>query len=240
MSDFTTPLKRCHKCGMDYPATSQYFRFRRGYLSSPCKKCLNVSKIASAKRNHAHVAEYKRQWAKNNPDKIKASYAKHDPEIARLKSSAWYAANRERALARERAKYRSDPVHRARKRATPAVYGKMHKSPARRAILLRYRARKRSLPDTFTTEQWSSCLNYWRDCCAYCGSQQGFWNPITADHYTPLNDPTCPGTVASNMLPACKSCNSAKRDRDPVDWLKESKKDWSAVTARIAAYFATL
>lgn len=34
-----TPLKHCHKCGNDYPETSEHWQKQRGRFSSPCRIC---------------------------------------------------------------------------------------------------------------------------------------------------------------------------------------------------------
>lgn len=49
--------------------------------------------------------------------------------------------------------------------------------------------------------------------CAYCGSPAEAW-----DHITPVvkGGRTTPG----NILPACKSCNSSKGDRDVYEWME--------------------
>lgn len=55
--------------------------------------------------------------------------------------------------------------------------------------------------------------------CEYCEDSLSPENPPTVDHWWPLakggtNQP-------DNLRAACGSCNSSKRDRDPVAWLKE-------------------
>jgi 5-methylcytosine-specific restriction endonuclease McrA len=102
----------------------------------------------------------------------------------------------------------------------------------------RYQARRRELPDAFTHDEWIATIDYWRNCCAYCG-QTG---KLTLDHYIPLSDPNCPGTVAHNIVPACGKCNTSKRNH-PIDtWLvkKFGKEQAQEIAARIQAYFASL
>lgn len=55
--------------------------------------------------------------------------------------------------------------------------------------------------------------------CEYCRKPLTLENPPTVDHWQPLakggtND-------ASNLRAACGSCNSSKRDHDPVTWLHD-------------------
>src|SRR5690606_39084474 len=79
----------------------------------------------------------------------------------------------------------------------------------------RRRARKRQLPDTLTAEQWRLCVDYFDQRCVYCGSTGN----MTIDHPIPLSAEHCPGTVATNVVPACTGCNCSKSDRDVRDFL---------------------
>lgn len=54
--------------------------------------------------------------------------------------------------------------------------------------------------------------------CWYCGAPGG-----TVDHFSPIVH----GGVhaARNLLPACRSCNSSKRDRDPIAFLIDKRAE---------------
>ncbi len=87
-----------------------------------------------------------------------------------------------------------------------------------------YRARLRSLPKVYTIEQRRRAMEYWNGCCAVCGRPPGLWHTVALDHWIPLSNPDCPGTVASNMIPLCHGndgCNNHKHAKDPVLWLRE-------------------
>lgn len=157
------------------------------------------------------------------PEKAKAREARRDREKRREYYRRFRAANRERLNEHMRA------------------YQQTHLEVYRLGAQRR-KARKRSLPDCFTLDQWQHCLDWWNGCCAYCGAQQGFWNKMTADHVLALTASDCPGTVVENMIPACLSCNSSKHARDVVEWttLKFGKRKSTAILARIASYFEWL
>jgi hypothetical protein len=53
--------------------------------------------------------------------------------------------------------------------------------------------------------------------CAYCDATEG----LTWDHLIPRNAGG-PDTI-SNHVPACKTCNSSKGDKDVVDWYRSRK-----------------
>ena len=243
-SDPTTDLKLCRKCGKEYPATVEYFRIsRHGNLSSPCRACYAEIKRAWRKANPDKVRQHKSESQKRNRDGANRRYQRwldkhpgsraaqyrNDPEPTKTRAHAWYVANKERAAIANKARNQR-PEIKARKREQSR--GKYN--PNHRLVVVRYRARKRNLLDTFTASEWEFALRYFGHACAYCGSTER----ITADHFIPLNSPECPGTVAGNMIPACGHCNSSKCDRDPVAWLVERFGDYRAheILAIIGAY----
>ena len=93
----------------------------------------------------------------------------------------------------------------------------------------RRRARKRNLPDTFTSRDEVFALQYWHYACAVCGAERGLYNDIVMDHWIPIASADCPGTVPGNMLPLCQAlkgcpidhpaCNSRKTSKEPLAWL---------------------
>lgn len=82
-------------------------------------------------------------------------------------------------------------------------------------IYLRNRKRKNLLSGSNVTSQEIKQLiessNY---CCQYCGSSQ----EIQIDHYFPLSKGGSHNIT--NLVVACKSCNLAKKDKLPKEWLK--------------------
>lgn len=107
------------------------------------------------------------------------------------------------------------------------------------------RARLRGLPHTFTRDEWSRCRDYFNGCCAVCGRQGKDLfktHTIAADHWIPLANPDCPGTVATNMLPLCHGedgCNNTKWAKHPNDWLFQvyGKQKAATILKRVNTYF---
>ena len=107
-------------------------------------------------------------------------------------------------------------------------------------------ARKRGLPDSYTVEDWRFALEYFNDCCAVCGRPQGLWHTLAQDHWIPLSNPECPGTVPENIVPLCHvkkdgegSCNIEKHNSDPMTWLtkKYGARKAKKIVQRVEAYF---
>lgn len=103
-------------------------------------------------------------------------------------------------------------------------------------------ARKLNLPDNFSQQYWERVLEYFNSCCAYCGNQQGFWNRLCMEHFIPLRSSNCPGTVPSNIIPACKACNSSKGRKPPAEWLtqKFGARKAKQILTKIEQYFDTV
>ncbi len=106
-----------------------------------------------------------------------------------------------------------------------------------------YLARKRSLPIAFSSRDWDAALDYWGHQCAVCSRPRGLWHTLAQDHWIPLSNPDCPGTLPNNILPLCHGeggCNNSKGSKDPIRWLEErlGKRRAAQKRAEIEAYFA--
>lgn len=64
----------------------------------------------------------------------------------------------------------------------------------------------------FTKRDWERLVARYRNCCAYCGERK----PLTTEHVVPLSRGGRHST--GNIVPACFSCNSSKRDRFITEW----------------------
>lgn len=104
-----------------------------------------------------------------------------------------------------------------------------------RAYTHKRRTRQRELPYEFSADLWRSCLQYWEYKCAVCGSQK----KLELDHWVALNHQDCPGTIATNLIILCKSCNCSKGAKHPTDWLsyKLGKPLAMEKLAEIQTYF---
>jgi len=75
----------------------------------------------------------------------------------------------------------------------------------------RYRRRtnlSRAIAD-LTESQWRAIQTAYKHRCAYCGKRK----PLTQDHVVPVSQGGA--HTASNIIPACVSCNSSKGARLP-------------------------
>lgn len=214
----TVAMKQCSICGEEFPATSEHFYGRKGArdgLRKDCKKC---------------VEERNARWQAENPERV--------AEFQRRSSTTYRSRNREAVLRRTR-EYKANNPDKARNyrdanRAAFALYARTRKD------------RVAGLPHTLTKEQWQFALDYFGGCCAVCGrSLYGVLHTPAIDHWIPISDPRCPGSVAANAIPLCHGvggCNNSKHDRDPEEWLIATlgNKRARAILAKIQAYFALI
>jgi len=201
--------KACSTCGIEKPL-SEYDR-DKGALDgrrSRCKSC----RVLETQRDRAQhyetrIKPYQKEWASANEEHLreyKVQYyldnryrwlaQRHNIEFkraARLRARRWREANPEK-------------VHRA--------YHRNLKSGKYREYGQRRRARLIAAPiNDFTAEQWAEMQEYFGFRCAYCGQEAD----LTMDHVVPISKEG-PHTQ-SNIVPACQSCNSSKKDNRLLD-----------------------
>lgn len=279
-------MKRCTKCGEEFPATKEFFSSdaqKRDGLRPDCKSCNSNSKAKQRLINRDKINQKARDKRREDIEKSRARdrdyYHKNKPRIRvyykkrrtdnidefRNKEADYRENNRDRInrKTRERRSKDREEVNRQNKEyrdKNPERYRasqRKHYAKNRDQILLdcrqyvlknpwigraakqRYSARKRGLPDTLTKDQCKRAVEYFENKCVYCGKELSV---VTLDHYIPVSDPDCPGTIASNMLPACFTCNASKQDTDVRIWLLRSydKEMTDSIIRRIEAYFASL
>lgn len=220
------PLKKCTKCGIEKPATTEYFhrdKNRPSGLFSHCKQC---------------VRNYHQEYDRRPNIRIK----QREYAYRRLQDPTAFARNRQQKT-----------EHARRKRSTAAgkeqdrLHSQHYRNTERGKVIKRLNensrnARKRSLPHQFDIQDWKRALEYFDNCCAVCGRPSGLWHKLVLDHWIPISSPNCPGTIAINIIPLCHGidgCNNSKRNREVSEWLTErfGKRKAKQILGRIEAYF---
>ena len=219
-------LKRCSKCG-EYKPLDMFHRCS----SAPdgkyqyCKECVRQR----TRDNSIQKAEYDKKYRAANK------------ELRSSANKAWHERNRERRNANARTWRR---VNRKRSREITAEWRRANPDK-NRLSLQRRRARERNLPDTFTSDDWQYALDAFSGHCAICGRPPGLWHTLAMDHWIPISSPSCPGTVAHNIIPLCHSttdgqhgCNNTKNAKNPSKWVIEKfgKRKGRAILKRIEAF----
>lgn len=175
-----------------------------------CTKCGETKPIIEYHRDKntkdGHVQRCKscvkiktQKWRQENLEKEKASQrAKYraNPEYYKTKARQWIANNKDKKIARDR-EYQINNPH---------VY---------RATKQRRKIRKAENGEyVITKKEWQKLYS---SPCVYCGDTKD----IQADHVIPIIKGGIHGI--SNLVPACKGCNSSKRERFITEWKKAKK-----------------
>lgn len=248
-------LKRCsrgdkciHPDGPYLPATHDYFnrtkRSRDGFYFY-CRLCSRED----GRKNWRKPEYQEKVKAKTHSQEYLAksrAYQKERrtrPDVKAKKSEY----NREYNQRQEVKQYRRDYDKTGKRKEYLREYGK---SPKRlrymRIVVSRRKARKQTLPNTLTVEQWTRCLEYFHYTCAVCCRQLNdllSTHEANADHWIPIASAGCPGTIATNIVPLCggvNGCNNIKGKQDPTEWLNArfGKRKARAILGRIEIYFA--
>lgn len=120
-------------------------------------------------------------------------------------------------------RYHAEHPDRFRQRyaATPDVFKRRaaayRKTASGKASEARSKAKRIALlmqSETRLTEaEWMQILGRYKWCCYLCGFSFTRHDPPTKDHIVPLSRGG--DDSPANIAPACRSCNSAKRDETP-------------------------
>lgn len=207
--------KTCSICGIEYPATFEHFYRRIGAkdgLRNECRTCLTA-------RNE--------RWKERNPERVHrngltgaANYrSRHHAKVLRA-NHQWKANNKDKIT-----KYRKDRLD---------VFANYQR---------KRRTQEKGLPNVFAPADWQYALDYFGGCCAVCERPlNGLFHEAAADHWIPLSNPECPGTIRENIVPLCHQvggCNNSKGSSNPEEWLTKrfGKRKAKLILARIHAYF---
>lgn len=174
--------------------------FRKTGKQAGQKKCLQCD-LERQKLRYANpvvavrakllMAQRKEQLGRDEVNRIKRERRKGNPDVYRESEKQWRLANPERHRATSK---RSNEKHVDTVRA-----GKQ-----------RYRARRLGVFSDLTSDQWFDRIVETGSRCVYCLRRLKL-KEITQDHVIPLllNGPH----TLANVVPACRPCNSRKRDR---------------------------
>ena len=239
MCDDTTSLKRCPKCGENYPATREHFYANKRTptgLENWCKSCMRQKSADYRANNPEKWAQTLKRYTDNHPEEIAATQKKY-----RLK-------NIDKLRAKAREYYKSGGIEVAeRRKASGQKYDQSHRPQLRLRAKLR-RIRKKGRLAAFSCADWQRALEYWDNRCCICGKQADFWTTLARGHwipdcvggeFTPANIvPMChakPGTPVSLKTP----CNNSIHKLFAEDWVKQtySKAEAKRIIARVHAYF---
>lgn len=197
----------------------------------------------SRQKNRQHLRDYHRSWSQEHKQSVVANYTKQNAkaalnkkrlilivciicrnelmkliqlnkEINKMKKSIrqkrHYQQNKERIAATARARHIQDPV-----KHTDSLRQWRQRNPqkAHAQIKRRRATRANAIVNDFTDTDWFDVLIAYHYQCVYCGKRLTL-KTATQDHITPLS--AGGSHTKSNVVPACKSCNSRKHTGPPL------------------------
>ena len=192
-------MKKCSKCGVEYPATNEFFHVHKGRkfgLASNCKKCKSEYKKNYTKINNEIVLERQKLYRDANREILNEKhrqYYKDNKNESSISAKKYYGRNKYSLLEHQR------------------QYSKNNREKVNMKAL-KYKSRKNKLPSTLTIDQWESIRKYFGNRCAYCGKEE----PLAQEHFVPLSKGG--EYTHNNIICACLSCNSSKGAKEFRVW----------------------
>lgn len=173
-------------------------------------KCGCCGAVFKKRRDHLKARNYcSRECTVKSRTKVDAKW--RDP--VQIKKYMQHFRERNRASLNAKSRERVSR-NRERRRAVQARYRQKNKAAIKRLTAIRRAAVRSGVPAT--VEQVERLFKRAHGRCVYCGRLR----VLTLDHVTPL---TANGTnERTNLIPACKPCNSSKNNRDAVEWVYQS------------------
>jgi 5-methylcytosine-specific restriction endonuclease McrA len=216
-------MRDCQVCGTPESVTAKkgpatcpackrekYLIVKRRYQQSEKGKA-----TARAREEREDVREKRRQFSRSEQGKRnQAKYEATDKGRTTRAKVAKKHRNSEqgkRTAAEKHQRTKHLPERIAQKKKAHARYSQTEKYAAKKHR--DYARRKRAIVPTrpVTAEDWLEILQQHKHRCHYCREPFTEESPATIDHVIPLSKSGL--HVKENLVPACRSCNSTKKDK---------------------------
>lgn len=179
-------------------------------MTRPCQKCQLLFETDNPKRLYCSVRCRRKQGRDLHITRYPSSDARQ--------SASYYAKNKRRIQETQRR-------YRQQHRQSIAIQNRLYRWENRDKILeirkasehkrRAQRLNQTSLTDHITPEQWKEIKNRHNNQCVFCRLHSFY---LTQDHKIPLSRGG--SNSASNIVPACKSCNSRKSTKTYSEYLQ--------------------
>lgn len=162
----------------------------------------------------------------------KDGYVQRCKPCVQIKSKQWLENNRQRNIESCKARYLANPESYKKRSKEWAINNPDLKAQTNRLYQINnphvYRATKQRRKIrkaqngeyAISNKEW---IKLYSSACIYCGSNKD----IQADHVIPIARGGTHGI--GNLVPACKTCNTSKRERTITEW-KKAKRNPEPVT----------
>lgn len=208
--------KMCPVCKTEKPLTTEYFGKDSHTISGFRWKCKECQKL-ERKSKKEYMANYREKHKEKHKEYCKEYGKKNwkeNKEVIKEKHKKHYEANKDVILAKNRASYHNN-IDKERERSHKYSISEAGKESSRRRHHSR-KAKEKRVKNGFTLSDWNTVKEHFNHCCAYCGKES---KRLTQDHFVAVSKGG--GYTKDNIIPACLSCNSSKRDNDFYEWYKK-------------------
>lgn len=212
--------KVCKQCGEDKPLDQ--FRPNKKWLRCECRNC----ERANVRKHHAKYRAERTPEQKKADAQYQSRYKKQQRQKLTDWEREWRKQNKERANDRGKRYYEAHKAERShyhaeryeRKREHILMQARMYRArkPSKRAEINARRSAllARSVVNDFTDQQWQELLETFNKHCAYCLEPS---DDLTREHLIPITRGG--NNTASNIVPACRSCNSRKHTKTLLEFV---------------------
>ncbi|MDU0441539.1 HNH endonuclease [Staphylococcus haemolyticus] len=238
-------MKKCSKCKKikSYDEFHKNSQTKDGYRSY-CKECrkeyrrINKDKIREREKkrylkNQKKLVQKAKEYRERNREQINTrrrerynnddeyrektlnsnkNWANKNKHYLQLRQKEYYSKNKDELLRKNRLAYyeRKDAWDHTRRQWRKNNIDKIY------ALNHSRRIRERQLIRNFTSKHWEEALIYFDNKCAYCLNE----TVLTRDHFIPIINGG--NHTVDNIVPACKSCNCSKQDKDFDVWYEQT------------------
>ena len=184
------------------------------YHGKPCGRCKQTLRLKSNyscvncrknyyQQNKCKVSDYNRSYYSQNRDTLLS------------RQCDYYSQNREKKSAYDRGwRIKYYALNRDRKADYQRQYLRQNPGKVKIRNIRRRTKKKAVLSAPYTHRQLKQRFELFGNQCVYCLSR----DRITVDHFIPLS--LGGADILRNLVPACRSCNSSKQDKEPLQWMK--------------------
>jgi 5-methylcytosine-specific restriction endonuclease McrA len=211
---------------MPHKDREKYLAYKRAYYKAhreailaqqqsqyPAKRDYAIQKSRDWYSGHREqTLERQRLYRQAHKEKIKQAarlWRGKKTEQTRQKEKDWRIDHRDDVNANNRKSYAKQgrEIHNIQQR----VWRKANPEKAHAYVASRRATKKRAPLNDLDAAQWTAITTHYGHRCVYCGRKMA---RLTQDHLTPLSQGG--SHTASNVVPACQSCNSKKGTRKPL------------------------
>jgi 5-methylcytosine-specific restriction endonuclease McrA len=183
---------------------------QRAYREAHREKAAAYQRVYRQEHREELLEKDRQGYAKNKEERQRRQkiYNEQHKEAVKAYKARWHRENFARTSAIQHQRYRQN---REKYREKSREYRR--KNPdIMLACRERKRARKLNAPvNDFTAAQWKAMKAHYGYRCVYCRKKS---QRLTQDHITPLSKGGA--HTQSNIVPACRSCNSTKWTGPPL------------------------